>query len=82
MCKLYNQNVVEVEYQFVLCCTQYSDISTKYLSDQALHTLNKSNAFMSNNNSKLLYKIFKFVTERFEIRTYALNNLLIIIKTY
>ena len=78
LCKLCNQNLVETEYHFLLCCTQYRDIRIKYLGHQSWPTLNKFNSFMSTKNSNLLYKISKFVTEAFVIRTDALNNLLTI----
>ena len=78
LCKLCNQNVVETEYHFLLCCTKYRDIRTKYLGHQSWPTINKFNALMSTKNSKLLYNISKFVMESFEIRTNALNNLLTI----
>ena len=78
LCKLCNQNVVESEYHFLLCCTKYTDIRNKYLGHQSWPSLNKFNALMSTKNSKLLYKISKFIAEAFEIRTNALNDLIII----
>ena len=78
LCKLCNQNVVESEYHFLLCCTKYTDIRNKYLGHQSWPSLNKFNALMSSKNSKILYKISKFIAEAFEIRTNALNDLIII----
>ena len=64
----------------MLCSTKCTDIRRpiKYLGRQSWPSLNKFNALMSTKNSQLLYKISKFIAEAFEIRTDALNDLIII----
>ena len=75
LCKLCDQNLVESEYHFLLCCTKFSAIRIKYLGRHSWPSLNKFNALMSTSNKLLLNKISKFITEAFEIRSSAINNL-------
>lgn len=75
LCKLCNQNTVESEYRFMLCCTKYHQIRNKYLGRISWPNINKFNSFMSTKNKSLLIKISKFIKEAFNIRKETLENL-------
>jgi hypothetical protein len=53
LCKLCNQNAVESEYHFVLRCSPYSGIRSKYLGQCSWPTIQKFNALMSNKSKKI-----------------------------
>ena len=75
LCKLCNQNTIESEYHFLLCCSKYNDIRIKYLGYISWPTIQKFNSYMSTKKRNNLIKISKFIKEAFAIRKTALENL-------
>ena len=75
LCKLCNQNTIESEYHFLLCCTHYYDIRNKYLGHISWPNINKFNSLMSTKNRSLLIKVSKFIKEAFASRKTPLENL-------
>ena len=46
-CKLCNQNVIENEYHFMLCCFEYRNIRIKYHCIVSWHSKNSLYSFMT-----------------------------------
>ena len=67
-CKICNQNIVEDEYHFILQCTFYTDLRTKYIP-KFIHvypSINKLCLLLS--NTKFTYNLGKYVYSAFERR--------------
>ena len=75
LCKLCNQNAVESEYHFILCCCKYTSIRKKYLCNMHWPNINKFNNLMSSKNSKLLVKIAKYIRDALKYRNQTLELL-------
>ena len=73
ICEHCNNNFVESEYHFLLICPKYYELRLKYLPRVAWPTINKYINMMTTKNSKLLYKIAKYITEAFKMRTQTIN---------
>ena len=74
-CKLCNQNLVENEYHFLLCCPKYIEIRRKYFGSIQWPTINKFNNLMSLTNKKYLLNIAKCIKECMSLRKITLENL-------
>ena len=68
LCKLCQQNVIESEYHFIICCPRYSEIRRKYLGHISWPNVNKFINFMSTKSKKTLINLAKFIKEAFKIR--------------
>jgi hypothetical protein len=68
ICKLCNQNTIESEYHFLLCCTRYSEIRRKYFGATSWPSLNKFKCLMSSKNKCTILKICKFIRDANRIR--------------
>jgi hypothetical protein len=75
ICRMCNQNTVETEYHFLLCCTKYSDIRKKYFGATAWPTLEKYKHLMSSKNKCTILKICKFIRDANSLRTDTLAML-------
>ena len=75
LCKLCNQNAVESEYHFVMCCSRYSSIRSKYLGQCSWPTLQKFNALMSNKSKKYMFNLAKYIKEALCLRQNTLESL-------
>ena len=79
LCKICNQNAVETEYHFVLCCNKYRHIRQKYLKRMytSWPNVQKFNTLMSSQNQKTQYNLSKFVNEAMLKRNDTLTNLIV-----
>ena len=73
LCKLCQQNVVESEYHFILCCPRYSEIRSKYLGHISWPNVNKFINYMSTKSKKTLINLAKFIKEAFKFRKNTLD---------
>ena len=74
-CKLCNQNRIENEYHFLLCCPKYIEIRRKYLGSNQWPTVNKFNNLMSMTNKISLLNVAKCIKECMSLRKISLENL-------
>lgn len=72
-CKLCNQNAIESEYYFILCCEKYRDIRLKYLGYIAWPSMNKFISIMSCKNKKYLINVCKYIKEAISLRSNTLS---------
>ena len=75
LCKLCNQTAVESEYHFMLCCSRYSCIRSKFLGQCSWPTVQKFNSLMSTSSKKCMYNLAKYVKEALCIRQNTLDSL-------
>lgn len=75
LCKLCNQKSVESEYHFLLCCTRYTSLRTKYLGNISWPCVQKFNTIMSSKNKIELLKISKYIKESMFLRKNTLDNI-------
>lgn len=75
LCKLCNQQSVESEYHFMLCCTRYKCLRTKYLGNISWPCVQKFNTIMSSKNKMELLKISKYIKESMLLRKNTLDNI-------
>ena len=56
ICKLCNTNVIENEYNFLVCCDFYDDISKSYIPRKyyTIPCIQKFNILMSSQNEKII----------------------------
>ena len=78
MCKLCNQNAVESEYHFILCCSKYRCIRSKYIGNCSWPTVQKFILLMSTKSKKCMYNLAKYIKESLCLRQNALENLTIL----
>jgi hypothetical protein len=75
LCKLCNQNVIESEYHFLLCCNKYDDLRRQYLGNIPWPNVHKFKQLMSTKNKFKLFKIAKFIDESMKCRNNYLEFL-------
>ena len=75
ICTMCSQNVVESEFHFLLCCTAYSALRTKYniKCNWPSHSLFKS--VMSNRNERYINNLAKYVYFAMKLRKDKLQEL-------
>ena len=73
-CKLCNQNRIENEYHFLLCCPRYIEIRRKYLGSNQWPTVNKFNNLISITNTKSLLNVAKCIKECMSLRKITFEN--------
>jgi len=78
LCKLCNQNAVESEYHFILCCSKYRCIRSKYIGNCSWPTVQKFILLMSTKSKKCMYNLAKYIKESLCLRQNALENLTIL----
>ena len=74
LCKLCNQNSIESEYHFVLCCSRYRDIRLKYIGRYSWPNVNKFIHLMTTNNRIRLVNLARYIKEAMLIRNNTLEN--------
>ena len=67
-CKLCNQNTVESEYHFMLCCPVYSELRSKYNISITWPTLIKFRNIMSCKNYTMIQNTAKYIHAAMKIR--------------
>ena len=78
ICKLCNQNTIESEYHFMLCCSQYTTIRNKYIGHISWPNIHTFKYLMMSKNTKRLLNVARFVNEAMDIRKNALENLIVL----
>ena len=73
LCKLCNQNVIENEYHFMLCCSKYRNLRIKCHCNVSWSNKNIFNSFMTTLNKKKMYNIAKYIKDIFVLRNNILN---------
>ena len=74
-CKLCNQNVIENEYHFMLCCSKYRNLRMKYNCNVAWPNKHIFNSFMTTMNKKKIHNIAKYIKDAFILRNNTLENI-------
>lgn len=73
MCHLCNQNTVESEYHFMLCCDKFRTVRRKYIGNIAWPSIQRFNSLMSSKSKNVQLNICKYIKECMKMRKEALE---------
>jgi hypothetical protein len=76
LCQNCNQNKVESEYHFLMCCPLYKDLRQKFLPKFCLSwpNINKFNLVLNSNNHRIIVRVCKFLKEAYKLRSRHLDG--------
>lgn len=78
LCRVCNQNLVESQYHFFLCCPTYRSLRIKYLGNVTWPNIQKFYSFMSTKNRRKQYQISKYIKEANDLRKFTLDNFVVL----
>ncbi len=73
LCRVCNQNAIESEYHFLLCCPKYADLRSKYLKNCSWPTLHRFDSIMSSKSKNKIINISKFLKDAMSLRVHTLQ---------
>ena len=73
-CKLCNQNTVESEYHFLLCCPAYLEIRRKFKINTNLPNLSMFRNILGYQNGVVINSVARFISDGMTLRDEILRN--------
>ena len=74
-CKLCNQNTVESEYHFMLCCPTYTEIRRKYKITANWPNIALFRNILASQNTISIMNVARFISEGMKLRDETLNTI-------